>query len=104
MHTGKKKTNSLRIKLPRSQALWKCNKYLFGQEGDDSLLVTIVPVKPNKTPGKMKINFDNTGKERAEQKGRPDEEMKLKHEEQNQFLKETKCLSFLTVNRSSENI
>lgn len=52
----------------------------------------------------MKINFDNTGKERAEQKGRPDEEMKLKHEEQNQFLKETKCLSFLTVNRSSENI
>ncbi|XP_042729412.1 nexilin isoform X9 [Lagopus leucura] len=66
------------------------------EEGDDSLLVTIVPVKPNKTPGKMKINFDNTGKERAEQKGRPDEEMKLKHEEQNQFLKETKCLSFLT--------
>ncbi|XP_042675811.1 nexilin isoform X2 [Centrocercus urophasianus] len=66
------------------------------EEGDDSLLVTIVPVKPNKTPGKMKINFDDTGKERAEQKGRPDEEMKLKHEEQNQFLKETKCLSFLT--------
>ncbi|XP_010714543.1 nexilin isoform X5 [Meleagris gallopavo] len=66
------------------------------EEGDDSLLVTVVPVKPNKTTGKMKINFDNTGKERAEQKGRPDEEMKLKYEEQNQFLKETKCLSFLT--------
>uniref|UniRef100_A0A8C3M4G5 Nexilin F-actin binding protein n=1 Tax=Chrysolophus pictus TaxID=9089 RepID=A0A8C3M4G5_CHRPC len=66
------------------------------EEGDDSLLVTVVPVKPSKTPGKMKINFDNTGKERAEQKGRPDEEMKLKYEEQNQFLKETKCLSSLT--------
>ncbi|XP_031456370.1 nexilin isoform X5 [Phasianus colchicus] len=62
------------------------------EEGDDSLLVTVVPVKPSKIPGKMKINFDNTGKERAE----PDEEMKLKYEEQNQFLKETKCLSFLT--------
>lgn len=66
------------------------------EEGDDSLLVTVVPVKPNKTPGKMKINFDNTGKVRAEQKGRPDEEMKLKYEEQNEFLKENKCLSFLT--------
>ncbi|KAM6397549.1 nexilin isoform 9-T26 [Pluvialis apricaria] len=59
------------------------------EEGDDSLLVTVVPVKPTKTPGKMKINFENTGKERQ------DEEMKLKHEEQNQFLKETKCLSFV---------
>ncbi|XP_065596679.1 nexilin isoform X3 [Cyrtonyx montezumae] len=73
------------------------------EEGDDSLLVTVVPVKPNKTPGKMKLNFDNTGKERAEQKGRPDEEMKLKYEEQNQFLKDTKCLSFHTgENQDSE--
>ncbi|XP_040534263.1 nexilin isoform X10 [Gallus gallus] len=73
------------------------------EEGDDSLLVTVVPVKPNKTPGKMKINFDNTGKVRAEQKSRPDEEMKLKYEEQNEFLKENKCLSFLTgENQDSE--
>lgn len=73
------------------------------EEGDDSLLVTVVPVKPNKTPGKMKINFDNTGKVRAEQKSRPDEEKKLKYEEQNEFLKENKCLSFLTgENQDSE--
>ncbi|XP_075012179.1 nexilin isoform X6 [Calonectris borealis] len=65
------------------------------EEGDDSLLVTVVPVKPTKTPGKMKINFENTGKERAEQRERQDEETKLKYEEQNQFLKETKCLSFV---------
>ncbi|XP_009081035.1 PREDICTED: nexilin isoform X1 [Acanthisitta chloris] len=65
------------------------------EEGDDSLLVTVVPVKPTKSPGKMKINCENTGKERAEQRKRQDEE-KLKHEEQNQFLKETKCLSFAT--------
>ncbi|NXI39874.1 NEXN protein, partial [Galbula dea] len=63
------------------------------EEGDDSLLVTVVPVKSTKTPGKMKINFEVTGKERAEQ--REDEEMKQKYEEQNQFLKETKCLSFV---------
>uniref|UniRef100_A0A8C6JCC8 Nexilin n=2 Tax=Melopsittacus undulatus TaxID=13146 RepID=A0A8C6JCC8_MELUD len=46
-----------------------------------------------KTPGKMKINFENTGKERAEQRERKDEEMKLKYEEQTPSLKETKCLS-----------
>ncbi|XP_057273011.1 nexilin isoform X4 [Pezoporus wallicus] len=63
------------------------------EEGDDSLLVTVVPVKPTKTPGKMKINFENTGKERAEQRERQDEEMKLKYEEQTPSLKETKCLS-----------
>ncbi|KAI6063927.1 Nexilin isoform X3 [Aix galericulata] len=66
------------------------------EEGDDSLLVTVVPVKPTKTPGKKKINFENTGKERVEQKDRQDEEMKPKYEEQKQFLKETKCLSFVT--------
>ncbi|XP_067997192.1 nexilin isoform X3 [Melanerpes formicivorus] len=61
------------------------------EEGDDSLLVTVVPVKPAKTPGKMKLNFENSGKERAEQRERHDEETK----EQNQFLKETNCLSFV---------
>ncbi|NXN07763.1 NEXN protein, partial [Indicator maculatus] len=65
------------------------------EEGDDSLLVTVVPVKPTKTPGKMKINFENTGKERAEQRERQDEETKLQSEEQNQFFKETKSLSFV---------
>lgn len=50
----------------------------------------------------MKTNFENTGKKRAEQRERQDEETKLKHEEEKQFLKETKCLSFVTVNHSSK--
>lgn len=62
-----------------------------------------MPVKPTKTPGKKKINFENTGKERVEQKDRQDEDMKLKYEEQKQFLKETKCLSFVMVNYLSKN-
>ncbi|XP_071420809.1 nexilin isoform X2 [Pithys albifrons albifrons] len=62
------------------------------EEGDDSLLVRVVPVKPTKAPGKMKINCENTGKERSEQRQTLDEEMK----NENQFLKETKCLSFVT--------
>ncbi|NWY61547.1 NEXN protein, partial [Chionis minor] len=73
------------------------------EEGDDSLLVTVVPVKPTKTPGKMKINFEDTGKKTADQRERQDEETKLKYEEQNQFLKENKCLSFVMVNHSSKN-
>ncbi|XP_019357034.1 PREDICTED: nexilin isoform X4 [Gavialis gangeticus] len=63
------------------------------EEGDDSLLVTVVPVKPNKTPGKMKISADDVGKEREEE--RKHEEEKLRYEEQKQSLKEAKCLSFV---------
>ncbi|NXA31464.1 NEXN protein, partial [Eudromia elegans] len=72
------------------------------EEGDDSLLVTVVPVKPTKTLGKTKINFENTGKERAEQIQRDDEEKKLKYEKHKQSLKEAKCLSFNTDNETQE--
>ncbi|XP_053805992.1 nexilin isoform X9 [Vidua chalybeata] len=73
------------------------------EEGDDSLLVTVVPVKSTRTSGKMKIISENTGKERAEQRKTQDEEMKLKYEEQNQLLKESKCLSFVQgENENSE--
>ncbi|XP_074859701.1 nexilin isoform X2 [Carettochelys insculpta] len=57
------------------------------EEGDDSLLVTVVPVKPNKIPGKMKINSEDTGNER--------EDRKIIYEEQKRSLKEAKCLSFV---------
>ncbi|NWJ09429.1 NEXN protein, partial [Crypturellus undulatus] len=74
------------------------------EEGDDSLLVTVVPVKPTKIPGKMKINLENTGKERAEQTQRDDEEKKLNYEKHKQPLKEAKCLSFNTDNETREPI
>ncbi|XP_075792437.1 nexilin isoform X10 [Pelodiscus sinensis] len=57
------------------------------QEGDDSLLVTVVPVKPNKTSGKMK-NSEDTGSDREEEK-------RIRDEEQKRSLKEAKCLSFV---------
>ncbi|XP_071292556.1 nexilin isoform X8 [Agelaius tricolor] len=70
------------------------------EEGDDSLLVTVVPVKSTR---KMKIISENTGKERAEQRKTRDEEMALKDEEQNQLLKEPKCLSLVQgENENSE--
>ncbi|NXU56424.1 NEXN protein, partial [Turnix velox] len=73
------------------------------EEGDDSLLVKVVPVKPTKTPGKMKINLVTAGKERADQRERQDEETKLKYNEQKKFLKEAECLSFVMVNHSYTN-
>ncbi|XP_074402078.1 nexilin isoform X9 [Zonotrichia albicollis] len=73
------------------------------EEGDESLLVTVVPVKSTRTSGKMKINSENTGKERAEQGKIQDEEMALKDEKQNQLLKEPKCLSLVQgENENSE--
>ncbi|NXV61300.1 NEXN protein, partial [Molothrus ater] len=70
------------------------------EEGDDSLLVTVVPVKSTR---KMKIISENTGKERAEQRKTQDEEMALKDEEQNQLLKEPKCLSLVQVKHETQD-
>ncbi|NWZ12027.1 NEXN protein, partial [Agelaius phoeniceus] len=70
------------------------------EEGDDSLLVTVVPVKSTR---KMKIISENTGKERAEQRKTQDEEMALKDEEQNQLLKEPKCLSLVQVKHEAQD-
>lgn len=58
-----------------------------------------MPVKSTRTSGKTKIIPENTGKETAERRKTHDEEMKPKDEEQNQLLKEPKCLSFVQVNQ-----
>uniref|UniRef100_A0A8C5EXM7 Nexilin n=1 Tax=Gopherus evgoodei TaxID=1825980 RepID=A0A8C5EXM7_9SAUR len=65
------------------------------EEGDDSLLVTVVPVKPNKTPGKIKIKFEDPGNEREQEEKRKQEEKRIRYEEQKRSLKEAKCLSFV---------
>uniref|UniRef100_A0A8C3SYF6 Nexilin n=2 Tax=Chelydra serpentina TaxID=8475 RepID=A0A8C3SYF6_CHESE len=65
------------------------------EEGDDSLLVTVVPVKSNKTPGKIKINFEDPGNEREQQEKIKQEEKRIRYEEQKRSLKEAKCLSFV---------
>ncbi|XP_060629759.1 nexilin isoform X2 [Anolis sagrei] len=63
-------------------------------EGDDSLLVTVVPVKPSKTPGKMKISFEDLEREREEQERRKhEEEKRLRYEQEKQALREVKYFS-----------
>nr|XP_020650378.1 nexilin isoform X3 [Pogona vitticeps] len=63
-------------------------------EGDDSLLVTVVPVKPSKTPGKMKISFEELEREREERERRKlEEEKRLRYEQEKQALREVKYFS-----------
>lgn len=65
--------------------------------------MTVVPVKPNKTPGKIKIHFEDPGDEREQQeKRKQEEEKRTRYEEQKRSLKEAKCLSFVMVNKSWE--
>nr|XP_020650375.1 nexilin isoform X1 [Pogona vitticeps]XP_020650376.1 nexilin isoform X1 [Pogona vitticeps] len=64
------------------------------EEGDDSLLVTVVPVKPSKTPGKMKISFEELEREREERERRKlEEEKRLRYEQEKQALREVKYFS-----------
>ncbi|XP_063559020.1 nexilin isoform X4 [Gorilla gorilla gorilla] len=66
------------------------------EEGDDSLLITVVPVKSYKTSGKMKKNFEDLEKEREEKERiKYEEDKRIRYEEQRRSLKEAKCLSLV---------
>ncbi|XP_006888652.1 PREDICTED: nexilin isoform X2 [Elephantulus edwardii] len=66
------------------------------EEGDDSLLVSVVPVKSCKISGKLKKNFEDLEKEREEKERlKYEEDKRLRYEEQRQSLKEAKCLSLV---------
>lgn len=66
------------------------------EEGDDSLLVTVVPVKSHKTPGKIRKDFEDLEEEREEKARVPGgEEQSAGREEQRPSLKEAQCLSLV---------
>ncbi|XP_046941383.1 nexilin isoform X3 [Lynx rufus] len=66
------------------------------QEGDDSLLVTVVPVRSHKTSGKIRKNFEDLEKEREEkERVKYEEDKRIRYEEQRRSLKEAKCLSLV---------
>ncbi|XP_037682789.1 nexilin isoform X2 [Choloepus didactylus] len=66
------------------------------QEGDDSLFVTVVPVKSHKTSGKIKKNFEDLEKEQeGKERIKYDEDRRVRYEEQRPSLKEAKCLSLV---------
>ncbi|XP_007423875.1 nexilin isoform X1 [Python bivittatus] len=64
------------------------------EEGDESVLVTVVPVKPSKSPGRMKISFEDREREREEQERRKlEEEKRLRYEQEKEALREIKYFS-----------
>ncbi|XP_023064748.1 nexilin isoform X1 [Piliocolobus tephrosceles] len=66
------------------------------EEGDDSLLITVVPVKSYKTSGKMKKNFEDLEKEREEKERiKYEADKRVRYDEQRRSLKEAKCLSLV---------
>ncbi|KTF74071.1 hypothetical protein cypCar_00016030 [Cyprinus carpio] len=69
---------------------------ITGRDGDDSLLVRVVPVKSQKQPGKIKINFEDLEKNREEElKKRTEEEKKKRYDENRRSFREAKRHSMI---------
>ncbi|TRY95212.1 hypothetical protein DNTS_010023 [Danionella cerebrum] len=67
-------------------------------EGDDSLLVRVVPAKSPKNPGKIKINFEDMEKSREEESKKRTEEEKLKrYDENRRSVRESKRRSMVEL-------
>ncbi|XP_041126765.1 nexilin-like isoform X3 [Polyodon spathula] len=61
------------------------------EEGDDSLLIKVVPVKHSKSPGKIKVNFEDLEKAREEEeKQKIEVEKKKRYEEHRRSFREAK--------------
>ncbi|KAI4872329.1 hypothetical protein NFI96_027757, partial [Prochilodus magdalenae] len=72
------------------------------EEGDDSLLVRVVPAKPQKQPGKIKMNFEDIEKSREEElKKRSEEEKKKRYDENRRSFREAKRRS-VTINQDED--
>ncbi len=66
------------------------------QEGDDSLLVRVVPAKSQKHPGKIKINFEDLEKNREEElKKQTEDEKKKRYDENRRSFREAKRRSMI---------
>ncbi|XP_051949619.1 nexilin isoform X1 [Xyrauchen texanus] len=61
------------------------------EEGDDSILVRVVPAKSQKQPGKIQINFEDMEKSREEElKKQTEEEKKKRYDENRRSFREAK--------------
>ncbi|XP_026161243.1 nexilin isoform X1 [Mastacembelus armatus] len=61
------------------------------EEGDDTILVRVVPAKPSRPPGKIKMNFEDMEKNREEEvKKKVEEEKKKRYDENRRSFREAK--------------
>ncbi|XP_053481917.1 nexilin isoform X1 [Ictalurus furcatus] len=67
------------------------------EDGDNSVLVRVVPAKAQKQPGKIKVNFEDMEKSREEEmKKRTEEEKKKRYDENRRSFREAKRRSVST--------
>uniref|UniRef100_A0A3B4Y2J1 Nexilin n=1 Tax=Seriola lalandi dorsalis TaxID=1841481 RepID=A0A3B4Y2J1_SERLL len=60
-------------------------------EGDDTILVRVVPAKPSRPPGRIKMNFEDMEKNREEEvKKKAEEEKKRRYDENRRSFREAK--------------
>ncbi|CAO2600452.1 NEXN [Lemmus lemmus] len=64
------------------------------EEGDDSLLITVVPAKSNRTSGKIQ-NPEDLDKEQGNERLNHEDDKRIRYEEDCRSLKEAKCLSLV---------
>ncbi|XP_061594315.1 nexilin isoform X4 [Cololabis saira] len=66
------------------------------EEGDDTILVRVVPAKSSRPPGKIKMNFEDMEKNRGEElKKKAEEEKKKQYDENRRSFREAKRRSFV---------
>ncbi|XP_060738203.1 nexilin isoform X1 [Tachysurus vachellii] len=74
------------------------------EEGDSSILVRVVPAKSQKQPGKIKMNFEDIEKSRAEEMNkRSEEEKKKRYDENRRSFREAKRRSVSTNQDDEES-
>lgn len=67
------------------------------QEGDDTILVRVVPAKPFKPPGKIKMNFEDMERSREEEERKKfEEEKKKRYDENRRSFREVKRRSMVS--------
>lgn len=61
------------------------------QDGDDTILVRVVPAKSSRPPGRIQMNFEDLEKNREEElKKKVDEEKKRQYEENKRSFRDVK--------------
>uniref|UniRef100_A0A4W6FF80 Nexilin (F actin binding protein) n=1 Tax=Lates calcarifer TaxID=8187 RepID=A0A4W6FF80_LATCA len=61
------------------------------EEGDDTILVRVVPAKPSRPPGRIKVNFEDMEKNREEElRKKAEEEKKQRYNENKRSFREAK--------------
>ncbi|XP_061634854.1 nexilin isoform X3 [Phyllopteryx taeniolatus] len=75
------------------------------EEGDDTILVRVVPAKPSRAPGRIKMNFEDMEKSREEElKKSAEEEKKRRYDENRRSFREAKRRSIVPEEEEEKTV